>query len=436
MNGECLIRILRCGLILVVSQWFASATYANQTSGSPWQPDNWYQAEVVIFTQGSAVPDEAASLQYQLKYPQRWLRLLDSDTVIDIRQLADAFEDGIDPDAAGALKRLSIQSNLPRTTAASDASAALIPGAPVPSAVIAGPLIAAKPIFELPYRRLKAPDRDLNDTARALVRRAPYEVIYHRAWRFPAQQDSDDPWLIVEGGPAFKDRFQLEGSLRFYKSRFLHFESNLWLTHFSDDIEATQQITLPVLKRHPRSKNSLIVDQTTGLAGLEKAPVTTQDPNVESAIQSPDNGGNRAEAQADTDVYGKGEGQDLPQMSSALTSALTSPLTSTLTSTLTSALTSAPAMGIGELSFGPRQPGAQLEPAIESLAPPNVYPAKNLWTFNQSRRLQEAEVYYLDHPQIGIILTIKAYQPQLLNPQDHPQDHQQDHQQDKAPVTE
>ena len=428
MNGECLIRILRCGLILVVSQWFASATYANQTSGSPWQPDNWYQAEVVIFTQGSAVPDEAASLQYQLKYPQRWLRLLDSDTVIDIRQLADAFEDGIDPDAAGALKRLSIQSNLPRTTAASDASAALIPGAPVPSAVIAGPLIAAKPIFELPYRRLKAPDRDLNDTARALVRRAPYEVIYHRAWRFPAQQDSDDPWLIVEGGPAFKDRFQLEGSLRFYKSRFLHFESNLWLTHFSDDIEATQQITLPVLKRHPRSKNSLIVDQTTGLAGLEKAPVTTQDPNVESAIQSPDNGGNRAEAQADTDVYGKGEGQDLPQMSSALTS----PLTSTLTS--------APAMGIGELSFGPRQPGAQLEPAIESLAPPNVYPAKNLWTFNQSRRLQEAEVYYLDHPQIGIILTIKAYQPQLLNPQDNQQDHQQDnqqdHQQDKAPVTE
>ncbi len=416
MNGECLIRILRCGLILVVSQWFASATYANQTSGSPWQPDNWYQAEVVIFTQGSAVPDEAASLQYQLKYPQRWLRLLDSDTVIDIRQLADAFEDGIDPDAAGALKRLSIQSNLPRTTAASDASAALIPGAPVPSAVIAGPLIAAKPIFELPYRRLKAPDRDLNDTARALVRRAPYEVIYHRAWRFPAQQDSDDPWLIVEGGPAFKDRFQLEGSLRFYKSRFLHFESNLWLTHFSDDIEATQQITLPVLKRHPRSKNSLIVDQTTGLAGLEKAPVTTQDPNVESAIQSPDNGGNRAEAQADTDVYGKGEGQDLPQMSSALTSTLTS----------------APAMGIGELSFGPRQPGAQLEPAIESLAPPNVYPAKNLWTFNQSRRLQEAEVYYLDHPQIGIILTIKAYQPQLLNPQDN----QQDHQQDKAPVTE
>ena len=416
MNGECLIRILRCGLILVVSQWFASATYANQTSGSPWQPANWYQAEVVIFTQGSAVPDEAASLQYQLKYPQRWLRLLDSDTVIDIRQLADAFEDGIDPDAAGALKRLSIQSNLPRTTAASDASAALIPGAPVPSAVIAGPLIAAKPIFELPYRRLKAPDRDLNDTARALVRRPPYEVIYHRAWRFPAQQDSDDPWLIVEGGPAFKDRFQLEGSLRFYKSRFLHFESNLWLTHFSDDIEATQQITLPVLKRYPRSKNSLIVDQTTGLAGLEKAPVTTQDPNVESAIQSPDNGGNRAEAQADTNVYGKGEGQDLPQMSSALTSTLTS----------------APAMGIGELSFGPRQPGAQLEPAIESLPPPNVYPAKNLWTFNQSRRLQEAEVYYLDHPQIGIILTIKAYQPQLLNPQDN----QQDHQQDKAPVTE
>jgi hypothetical protein len=365
--------------VLGLSPWLASTAYAKQTSGSPWQPDNWYQAEVVIFTQGSAAPDEVASQQYQLKYPKRWLRLLNRDTVIDIRQLADAFESGIDPDAAEALKRISIQNSLPQTTTASDASA---------------PLIAPQPSFELPYRRLKAPDRDLNDTVRALVRRPPYEVIYHRAWRFPAQLDSDDPWLVVEGGPAFKDRFQLEGSIRFYKSRFLHFESNLWLTQFSDDIEATQQITLPVLKRHPRSQKSTIVDQTTGLAVFEKA------------LLPPDNVGNH------TGIHANLEGQDLPQMSSALTNS--------------------PAVGNGELSFGPIQPGAQLEPAIESMTPPNIYPTKNVWTFNQSRRLQKGEVYYLDHPQIGIMLTVKAYQPQLLNPQDNPQDNLQDN----SPATE
>ena len=394
MNRECLIRILRCGLVLGLSPWLASTACAKQTSGSPWQPDNWYQAEVVIFTQGSAAPDEAASQQYQLKYPKRWLRLLDSDAVIDIRQLADAFESGIDPDAAEALKSISIQTNLPQTTAASDASEVLIPGAPSPSPMISAPLIAPQPSFELPYRRLKAPDRDLNDTVRALVRRPPYEVIFHRAWRFPVQLDSDDPWMIIEGGPAFKDRFQLEGSLRFYKSRFLHFESNLWLTQFSDDIEATQQITLPVLKRRPRSQKSMIVDQTTGLAVFEKA------------LLPPDNVGNH------TGIHANLEGQDLPQMSSALTNS--------------------PAVGNGELSFGPIQPSAQLEPAIESMTPPNVYPTKNVWTFNQSRRLHKGEVYYLDHPQIGIMLTVKAYQPPLLNPQDNPQENPQDN----SPATE
>lgn len=400
MNKACLIRLLRCSLLLVVGSWFASAGYAKQTSGSPWQPDNWYQAEVVIFTHGSAEHDETATQKHPLKYPQRWLRLLDSDTVIDIGQLADVFESGIDPDAAGALRRISIQSDRRQTTAAADSSAASIPGVPSPSAEIVGPSVAEKPTFELPYRRLKAADRSLNDTARALVRRPPYEVIYHRAWRFPAELDSDDPWLIVEGGPAFQDRFQLEGSLRFYKSRFLHFESNLWLTDFSDDGQATPQITLPVLKRHPRSQKRPIIDQTTDLAPLKHAPLPPRELNIEAATQSPDKQRNHTDTRVDT--RGDTDGQDRPQMISALSTAA--------------------AIGDGELSFGPIQPATHLQPATESQAPTNVYAAKNVWTFNQSRRLHEAEVYYLDHPQMGIILTIKGYQPQLRNPQDKPQD--------------
>jgi hypothetical protein len=39
-----------------------------------------------------------------------------------------------------------------------------------------------------------------------------------------------------------------------------------------------------------------------------------------------------------------------------------------------------------------------------------------LWTLKKSMRLDEDQVYYIDHPKMGIMLSVKSYQPLLLNP--------------------
>lgn len=311
MNRECLTRILRCSASIGFAIWFAGDAVANPAATASWEPDNWYQAEVVIFTQSDATDDELAPQDYHLKYPQRWLKLIDSSTTFDIGQLAQIYKSMSSPSAYLAVSKISVQSNQ-----LTGADAALMLQTNTTQSFIEPPLSPATPNFELPYQLLKSTDRDLNDTARALVKRPPYEVIYHRAWRFPAQPNADDPWLIVEAGAPFRDRFQLEGSLRFYKSRFLHFESNLWLTNFANHSATWQQVALPVLERHATLDGTISADQASA----------------------------------------------------------------------------------------------------------SVYKVESVWPFNQSIRLREAEVYYLDHPQMGIILTVKAYRPPLLNPDDKPVD--------------
>ena len=36
---------------------------------------------------------------------------------------------------------------------------------------------------------------------------------------------------------------------------------------------------------------------------------------------------------------------------------------------------------------------------------------ENLWTIKHSKRIESGKVYYLDHPEIGIIFTAIAYEP-------------------------
>jgi hypothetical protein len=43
------------------------------------------------------------------------------------------------------------------------------------------------------------------------------------------------------------------------------------------------------------------------------------------------------------------------------------------------------------------------------------YPIEAIWPIKQSKRIQEEEVYYIDHPQMGALVSIKAYEPVPIN---------------------
>jgi hypothetical protein len=45
----------------------------------------------------------------------------------------------------------------------------------------------------------------------------------------------------------------------------------------------------------------------------------------------------------------------------------------------------------------------------------NAYPIQAIWPIKQSKRIQEEDVYYIDHPQMGALVTIKSYEPIPIN---------------------
>ena len=61
----------------------------------------------------------------------------------------------------------------------------------------------------------------------------------------------------------------------------------------------------------------------------------------------------------------------------------------------------------------------QFDPNFEHLneAPieDKTYAISSVWPITQSKRIEEEKVYYLDHPELGIMLTIKRYEPQPIN---------------------
>ncbi len=213
------------------------------------------------------------------------------------------------------------------------------------------------PEYEKPFIKLDKEFRDLNDSARALDRRKKYNVVFHQAWRFAADKNAADPWVVIKAGKQYQDRYEIEGSLRFYKSRFLHFQSDLWLLNFIDqaDLATAQFVKLPAFPVMPEQSLS---------DGQEMLELSLNVANLEDFfIGSPVN-------------------------SEALVNA------------------------VDELEAEPTPVDANPLNPLQSVE----YPVSTLWVFNQSKRLEEQQSYYLDHPKMGMLVTIKPHEVEITNP--------------------
>lgn len=349
-------------------------------------PDNWYQVEVILFTQNGNIGGEAPPQDYQLNFPENWVQLVDPNMPLE--------QDGFplargsllypaNPDDSERVIPLIVVAD-PLTTESETADRMLPSGsegieqAPESDA----PEDQYAPEYEAPFVLLDREFRDLNDSAAALDRRQ-YNVVFHEAWRFAAEQDTveqdaADPWVIIKAGQSLEGRFQLEGSLRFYKSRFLHFESDLWLLQFANASknESVKRIELPDFPRLPDiTEDQLAPDYVA--TDLKQAigaqtPAFVIDDLEDPAIQRVELTNIQDSVPQDPDV--------------AVIDALEVAATQTLNTSV---------LAIDEAK---------------------KYPVETVWVLKKSKRLEENSVYYIDHPEMGIMLTIKAFTPELLNP--------------------
>lgn len=397
-------RYLLVSMLLILTFYSHAQNNDSVTDEITYQaPENWYQVEVILFTQHRNNRNEAPPKNYQLQFPNDWLQLTDPDelpSLIGPLILEDAPANNIFSEefASNLFKQqFSISTPLQDSRFVGQNNHLGTPNKPIPEASIPYKYQAQIetdnldnelpvessimenleqtaelfiPEYEQPFVQLKAPARNLNESAAALDRRA-YNVVFHQAWRFQASGPETAPWIIIKAGATDTERYQMEGAIRFYQSRFLHFQANLWRLKFSNT--TTKNLPLPLIPKKPLTAQQKVSMAATEFSenllklGLPQ-PTDTSDQNPDLNTQSID----RPEGHSD--------------------------------------------LLMGELHTEQTMHSIDDHELLdENSATENSYPIDTLWVMNKSQRLQEGDVYYLDHPEMGAFVTIQSYHPEPIN---------------------
>jgi hypothetical protein len=358
-------------------------------------PENWYQVELIVFTQDGNTQGELPPEQVELAFPNKLTELVNAEELA--LKVENAIEGALLPE--------------PRT----DEVVPLIPIALVQDPYLETELAPLTSQLE-PMEQLESPEnedfelpsmenfvaeyedtlvtltkefRNLNDSAR-LLRRRNYGVIFHQAWRFIAEKDQDQPWLLFKAGGSPQGRAEVEGAVRFYKSRFLHFQAELWRLNFSDDPEFVGlKVDLP---------EPPLIDLPEGTpASWRLVPMSMN----ESLDHHPE---------SVASLLAPAEGE-IPLL-------LNNDVTAGEISNRDESESTPPANKVVDLSASEYQL-ERYDPRIEDRENSNknriTPPIRELWPIRMAKRIEEDKVYYLDHPEVGVMVTIKSYQPQPIN---------------------
>jgi hypothetical protein len=363
-------------------------------------PENWYQVEVILFTQQGNLGGETPPQEYSIEFPDNWLELVDPNMPVE--------ENGL-PLAEGGLiahqeTELLEQRIIPLVTVQDPAISLVTESGDSPESILDEQLIEPAinqvtdqitdqyvPEYEAPFRLLDPEFRDLNESATAMARRQ-YNVVFHEAWRFQAQTEETDPWILIKAGQSLEGRYQIEGTLRFYKSRFLHFEPNLWLLEFANDDSRLIELPEFPVKPDPVVTEIELSESVASATMDDLGLLTTQDSEL-LITNSPER----------------------PVMNSPERPVMNSPERSVMNSPERPAIKN-PERPAAKAPEYPLMEDKLTPLLVTERAQPRLYPVSAVWVYNRSKRVDENEIYYLDHPQMGAIVTIKAYEPELLNP--------------------
>jgi hypothetical protein len=80
------------------------------------------------------------------------------------------------------------------------------------------------------FAELGRPTRHLDSIARSISRSSGYRLLRHLAWRQPMTDEAEAVPIMLQLGDKLDDQFEIDGTLRFYRSRFLHVITDLWFT--------------------------------------------------------------------------------------------------------------------------------------------------------------------------------------------------------------
>ena len=356
---------------------FISVSYGQSTAQID-APENWYQVEVILFNQPSNINSETSTPSLPLKFSDNIIYLTN---VIEEKQRESLMIEGALLPEITSYDPVSELEQHDKTLMQSIDSISLEEDSfelnPSEDGVLEELVMEHEkenlfiPEYEDEFQILDSKIRDLNDTARSLNRRG-FNVFFHESWRFIADESDSQNWIVIGAGDQLDGRSEIEGSIRFYKSRFLHFEANLWKLIFPTNIEnsSEQYFKLPDIPEEYEEERTfwklskLVENKTTEITEITE--------NYEVSIEN----------------YGSRSDETIEQSNGRLKNLIAK-----------------------DYAINRFEPA----PDIEKTAPASNLLLDDLWTINQSKRIDDGKLYYLDHPELGMIINAKSYEPKPIN---------------------
>ena len=224
------------------------------------QLQGWYQIDVILFKPKSADLDEESWPEVTGTYPANVTAVTDGD-VFKLSQLEQLEQlDGLLPTAVidgepelgtndfafeGQSNRNRNRRMIERVTGVSDGdSSGDSDNGPkeADSTASMPPALSVEDIIDTALAQNSAnsegalafssneTDSSLQAILRSLRRSSGFTVLSQQSWVQPI--GSEPTPILVQTGQRYDDRFEVEGTLSFTRSRFLHLQTDLWYTVF------------------------------------------------------------------------------------------------------------------------------------------------------------------------------------------------------------
>ena len=318
-----------CGLALIVG--FASSLSPSAAA----KGTQLYEVELVVFErleQSAAMDPEAWSKNLNLAYPKLWKKLIDPAEA----QQAQEDQWNLSEDGNG------IDNTQGRAPTDDDVAA------------------AANHFYEyLPKQQLQ-----LKAQAGAINRAPELRVLYHHAWVQPLSEKPTAHALVLKGGNNFGDHHELEGSVTLSVNRYIHIQTDLWLTQFvpnrGQQSDHWPLLPAPPSKENPYGKQASNLDDSNTITGTDD------------------------------------------------TATINSAVTTFISEYQAAKSNSADAMDARNLS--------NADSTFEESQ--SAYLINQIVTMRQTRRMRSKEIHYLDNPRLGVLVLVtpveSASKPQAL----------------------
>lgn len=186
---------LQLSIALACSLFFKHPLLAAQNTNT--EPA-WYEIEVLIFSRQTPEPEHA----------EIWNRFLNVSFPAKLIVLDTDFQ-------SSKLRYVAVPAEQ-SSEASSQAEPKLVPILP-------------------PYTHIAPRNTTLNQAKKRLQRTGNFEILSHYHWVQPLVDRKETLPLLIQAGKVYGDQFELEGTISLSVSRYLHIDSKLWLSSFTEN---------------------------------------------------------------------------------------------------------------------------------------------------------------------------------------------------------